>query len=180
MKMLLTLLAACFLIMQANAQQKTKLSICMSSQYNQTIYDRTSGNNPWSAGFGAQAFLQTGKKFVPMTDITADAYLADDKVLRLSKTGIPVSDANGVLNIFAGVQYQASNFFYLSFSAGPSFINSNSYLGVKSSAGFYFSKSQKVTGRFFYTNIFNREYNYEETKKLDFGSLGISIGITLF
>ena len=70
--------------------------------------------------------------------------------------------------------------FYASFVMGASFINSNTYFGIKPSIAFYFSNRQKVKLELSYINIFNREYNYAETKKEDFGSVGLGIGIKLF
>ena len=162
------------------SQTQRKISTYFSVQYNTTIYDRTSGNNPWSIGAGLQAFYNNRTKFKPTIEITADGAIEDDKILRVNPDGKEVQDADGVINLFAGSSFQASQKFYLSFLFGPSFINSNTYFGIKPSVGYYFSKRQKLGAKISYINVFNREPNYEETKMLDFGSISLSINIKLF
>ena len=148
-------------------------------QYNKTIYDWTKGNNPWGIGFGLQTFLNTKTKFKPTIELTGDIYLEDDKVLRLNPEGsVPTNynDVRGMVNLFVGTSYNPTQDIYVSFVAGPSFINGQTLLGIKPSFGFYFSKSQKWTGKISYINIFNRD---KPTKK-DFGSLSLAIGLKLF
>jgi hypothetical protein len=155
-----------FMLCQISAQTQKKVSGYLSAQYNKTIYDRTSGNNPWSVGLGFQASLNNKTKFKPLIDLTADGSIEDDDVLRLSSDGKAVSEADGVINLFAGVSFQPANQFYLSVALGPSLINGNTYFGIKPPIGFYSSKSQRLTTRISYINVFNREFNYEETKKI--------------
>jgi hypothetical protein len=106
--------------------------------------------------------------------------LEDDKLLRLTPGNKPIDDARNIINLFGGASFQPTKRFYLLCMLGPSFINGNTYLGIEPSLGFYFSDKQKIKLQFSYTNIFNREFNYEETKKEDFGSIGLSIGFKLF
>lgn len=162
------------------AQKQDKISGYFFVDYNKIIYDRTDGNNPWNIGLGAQVFLNINSKFKPTIELTANASLEDDKLLRLTRDEKPVNDARGVINLFAGTSFQPAKKFYLSFMLGPGFINDNVYFGIKPSFGFYFSNRQRVTLRFSYINIFNRELNYQETKKDDFGSVGFAIGVKLF
>ena len=116
----------------------------------------------------------------PLIDVTADGAIEDDDVLKLSSDGKSVDNADAVINLFAGTSFQPVKQIYLSVALGPSFISGTTYFGIKPSVGFYFSKSQKLTVRVSYINIFNREFNYEETKKVDFGSISFSVGIKLF
>jgi hypothetical protein len=171
---------ACIILTPTIGQTSKKISTYLQTQYNQTLYDRTSGNNPWSVGLGLQAFLNTRTKFKPTIELTADGSLEDDKVLRLTSDNKPVNDARGVINLFAGSSFLPTKNFYLSFALGPSFINNNTYLGIKPSVGFYFLKRQRMTARISYINIFNRELNYQETKKDDFGSISFAFGVRLF
>ena len=116
----------------------------------------------------------------PTIELTADGSLEDDKLLRLDLNNKAVNDARGVINLFGGLSFFATKNVYVSFVAGPSFINSETYFGIKPSVGFYFSNTHKVTARVTYTNIFNRELNYQQTQKDDFGSIGFAIGLKLF
>ena len=169
-----------FFVKDSFGQSKNKVSLYLQTEYNHTVYDRTLGNNPWSVGLGLQSFLLTKSKLKPTIELAADGSLEDDKVLRLNLENKAVNDAKAVINLFGGLSFFATKNVYVSFVAGPSFINSETYFGIKPSVGFYFSKTQKVTGRVTYTNIFNREFNYEHTQKDDFGSIGFAIGIKLF
>jgi hypothetical protein len=148
-------------------------------QFNGTVHDRTTGNNPWGAGLGIQTFFGSKTKFKTVVELTGDIYLADDKVLRLNTDGTsftPVGDVPGMINLFAGVAFQPAQNFFLSLMTGPSFINGNMLLGIKPSIGFYFTKTHCCMGKLSYINIFNRD----KATKEDFGSLSLAIGIRLF
>lgn len=164
----------------ANAQTQNKISTYFSVQYNKTIYDRTDGNNPWSVGLGLQTVYNNQTKFKPAIELTIDGAIADDKLIRLDSHGQEVQEADVVTNLFAGTAFHPSQQFYISFLCGPSFINSNTYFGIKPSIGYYFSTKQKLGLKVSYINIFNREPNYEETKMQDFGSIGLAFTIKLF
>jgi len=180
MRKAVTTILACFILTQTIGQTSKKISTYLQIQYNHTQYDRTLGNNPWSVGLGLQAFLNTRTKFRPTIELTADGALESDKVLYLALDNKSVNAAVGVINLFAGSSFLPTKNLYLSFALGPSFINNNTYLGIKPSIGFYFLKRERMTARISYINIFNRELNYQETKKDDFGSISFAIGIRLF
>jgi len=128
-----------FTLFDAAAQSQRKMSTYLSAQFNKTIYDRTLGNNPWSVGIGLQAFLNNKTKFKPVIELTADASIADDDVLRLSPDGKAIEDADDVINLFEGASFHSAKQVYLLFTLGPSFINSSTYFGIKPSVGVYFS-----------------------------------------
>ena len=179
MKKMLIALVCCFLMLQSFGQTGRKLSAYLLTQYNHTLYDYTIGNNPWGMGFGFQAFLNTKMKFRPTLEITGDAYFYDDKVFRANPDGTYPKDGNdlgGMINTFAGCSFHPAQSVYLSFTAGPSFISQQTFLGIKPSFGFYFSKTQRWMGKISYFNIFNRTKIVNE----DFGSLSFSIGHKLF
>lgn len=169
----------CFIFTQTFAQKQKRVSTYLLAQYNNTIYDRTIGNNPWGAGLGLQTFFNNKIKFKPTIELTGDIYLEDDKVLRLDTDGsIPknYNDVRGMINVFAGTSFLPAKNVYLSLLAGPSFIGGQTLFGIKPSLGFYFSKSQKLTGKISYINIFDRS----KTTKEDFGSLSVAVGFKLF
>ena len=179
MKKLIPTFLFCFLLTQAFGQTTRKVSSYIFANYNNTLYDYTAGNNPWGVGLGLQAFLNNKSKFKPTIELTADTYLEDNKVLRLNPDGSTPNDDNGVhgmVNLFAGSSFHPNQSIYVSFVAGPSFISGQTFLGIKPSFGFYFSKTQRWTGKISYINVFNRT----EVAKADFGSLSLSIGLKLF
>jgi hypothetical protein len=179
MKKLVPVFLFCFLFADVFGQTERKVSAYISANYNNTLYDYTIGNNPWGVGLGLQAFLTNKTKFKPTVELTGDLYLEDDKVLRLNPDGTTPKDDNAVgamVNLFAGASFQPSQSIYISFVAGPSFISGHTFLGIKPSFGFYFSKTKTWTGTVSYINVFNRSKVASE----DFGSLSLSIGLKLF
>ncbi len=176
MKKLITSVFLCFLFLYSSAQEQKKLSGYLFIQYNNTIYDAAKGNNPWGVGPGLQFFLNSKSKFKLTIELTADTYLEDDKVFRMETNGKPIDDLGSMVNIFFGSTYHPSESIFFSFTAGPSFINGNTYFGIKPSVNFHFSRNQRWTGKISYINIFNRDQSTKE----DFGSISFALGIKLF
>lgn len=179
MKKSISVFLFCFLLVQGFAQAQRKVSTYLLAEFNKTLYDYTIGNNPSGVGLALQTFLNNKSKFKPTIELSGDIYLEDDKVLRLNSDGsIPNEDNDvpGMINLFAGSSFHPAQNIFLSFMAGPSFINGQTYLGIKPSFGFYFSKNQRWTGKISYINVFNRTKIVKE----DFGSLSAAIGIKLF
>ncbi len=179
MRKTITTCLLCFILTQTFGQTKRKVSTYLVTQYNGTIYDRTAGNNPWGVGLGLQTFFNTKTNFKPTIELTGDIYLEDDKVLRLNPDGVIPNfsnDVGGMVNLFFGSSFNPTQNIYVSFLAGPSFISGQTFMGVKPSFGFYFSKNQRWTGKVSYINVFNRD----KTTKEDFGSISLAIGLKLF
>lgn len=176
MQKVISLLLLCFSLTNAFGQASKKTAGYLLVQYNNTIYDRTVSNNPWGMGVGLQFFFNNNSKLKATADLTADAYLEDDKVLRLYPDRTPIPGIGGVINLFAGASYHPIKIIYLSFVAGPSFVSGETLFGIKPSLGFYFSKKQKWTGKVYFINIYNRDKRSKE----DFGSVGASFGVRLF
>ena len=154
MQKIISAFLLCFILTQVHGQSRKKVSTYLFVQNNHTIYDQTAGNNPWGIGLGLQTFFNNKTKFKPTMEFTADVYLEDDKVLRLFNDK-PLDDVPGMVNFFVGSSYHPTQHIYLSFLAGPSFINGKTHLGAKPSLGLYFSKNKRWTGKVSYLNIFN-------------------------
>src|SRR5689334_9752717 len=103
----------CFILIQSFSQTQRKVSVYLQGQYTRTIYDRTIGNNPWGVGLGLQALLNTSSRVKPTADFTADAFLMDDKVLRLNPDDTPIEDVSGMVNLFIGASYHPAKKIYL-------------------------------------------------------------------
>lgn len=158
------------------AQTSRKVSLNLEAQYNNTIADITKGNNPWGAGLGLQLFYNNHSPFKLALEGTADAYLVDDKVLRLYPDGSSIPSIGGFVSLLAGVSYNPVKPVYLSFLAGPSIVVGHTLFGIKPSLGFYFSPKQKWSGKLSYINIFNREPKSGK----DFSSFSVGVGVRLF
>jgi len=148
----------------------------LSIQYNHTLYDYTRGNNPGGIGLGLETFFNNRGKFKPTVELTGDIYPGGDKVLRTNPDGSHATTIGSMVNLFVGPSFHLSRNVYLSFMAGPSFISGQTFFGIKPSFGFYFSETQKWTGKVSFINIYNRTKSVNE----DFGSLSFSFGVKLF
>ena len=164
----------CFIFVFAFAQSTKKISTYLLTQFNTTLYDVTKGNNPWGIGLGLQTFLNTNTKFLPTVELTGDIYVADDKIFRVAVVG--TDDVSGMVNLLIGTSFNPTRNFYVSAVIGPSFISGQTLFAIKPSLGFYFSKSQRWTGKLSYINVFNRGNAIRE----DFGSLSLALGVKLF
>ena len=176
MQKVITTFLLCFILTYSFGQTEKKISTYLLTQFNTTRYDVTKGNNPWGVGLGLQTFLNNKTKFKPTIELTGDIYLEDDKVFRTDSTGTPLNDVRGMVNLFIGTSFNPTKNIYLSVVGGPSFLGGQTLLGIKPSLGFYFTKSQRWTGKVSYINIFNRG----NVTKQDFGSLSLALGVKLF
>ena len=165
-----------FIVTQAFGQAEHTSSLYLEGQYNHTLSDVTKGNNPWGVGLGLQLFLRQTSKLKPTVELTADAYLMDDKVYRMHPDNTPIITVGGMVNVFAGASVHPIRNAYLSFVAGPSFVGGQTLLGLKPSLGFYFSANQKLTGKISYINILKRE----ASAKQNFTSVSFSLGVRLY
>jgi hypothetical protein len=164
------------LIFPISIDAQKKIGGYLHIQYNQTIQDRTTGNNPWGAGAGFQLFFNTHDRIKPSLELTADGYLEDDKVLRLTPDNKPIEDIRSMINLLGGVSFLVSKCFYLSMMAGDGFINGKNHLTIKPSMGFYFVKQKKWTAKVSYIHVYNRD----KATKEDFSSLSFSLGVKVF
>jgi hypothetical protein len=155
---------------------QNKTSLFLQTQYNATLYDATEVNNPSGIGLGLQGFLNNQGKIKPTIEATFDAYPGGKKVAILNPDDTMKEPVDGMINLFAGASWHPKKSIFLSFTAGPSFIGGETYLGIKPTLGFHFGKQQRWMGKASFINVYNRDALTEE----DFGSLSFSIGIRLF
>lgn len=156
--------------------QATKIRVQLNTQFTGTFYDRTPGNNPWAIGLGLQGDFITKSKFNPTVDLTADIYLADDKVLVVNPDGTSPDDLGSIVNLFAGLSYNRKGKIWYAFVLGPSYSNDKAFFGIKPSVAFFFSESQRLMGKFSFINIFNRD----KLSRQDFGSMSFTLGYKLY
>ena len=164
-----------FILLTTFAQTDRKVTTYLSAQFDNTLYDKTKGNNPWGIGLGLQSRLNTSTRFKPTIELTADIYLEDDKTLT-TINDIPLQDVRHMVNLFAGSAFKVTKELSVSFTAGPSFIGGQTFVGIKPSVEVFFSKNNRLTAKAYYINIFYRE----KITSSDFGSVGLAFGIKLF
>lgn len=176
MQKIIASLLLSFIVTQVFAQQEKSTATYLSFQVTPTIKDQTLGNNPIGMGLGLQTFFNTHSKFKPTIEVTGDIYLPHDDVFRMNGDGTAMLDVPGMINLLAGAAFAPVKNIYVSFIAGPSFINGQTLLAIKPSFGFYFSNKQRWTGKIAYINVFNRGNVVKE----NFTSVSFAIGVKLF
>lgn len=169
-------LLLCFVIANCFSQLNNKISSYLLAQYIHTTHDVTIGNNPWGASLNATFLYKNKTKLFPVADLAAGTFLVDDKVARLDSSGTMIESIAFIGNAYIGIAFQPEKHVYVSFAAGPAFINGQALLGIKPSVGFYFSKKQRCTAAFSFATIYNR---YKPASD-DYNSVNIALGIRLF
>lgn len=157
-------------------QESSGTSGYVQAQYNQTLYDRTKGNNPWGMGLGAMVFRKASSSVRLMAELSTDYTFVDDKVLRLYQDGTPVPVVRGNISLYAGLAFRPVSRVAISFTAGPSLVSGGVFAGIRPSLLVYLSKNQKWVTRLAYTNIFNRDRRGGQ----DFGVVSAGVGVRVF
>jgi hypothetical protein len=142
MKTYILLILFCLIFLDSFGQRKPAGYLLI--QYNKTIQDQTMGNNPWGIGIGFQAFLNNRVKFTPTLELTADIYLADDKVLRINDSvgpGPGYKTVRSMSNLFIGYSFHPTPRFLPGIFRGPSFVTGVALLRNKTLSRYLFFKN---------------------------------------
>lgn len=157
------------------AQKDRPVSAFASLNVNNTLYDRTIGNNGVGFGAGLQLYIRT-KSFVrPAIEATADGF-GGNKMLYITADEKPIYAKEEVFTIFAGLYIQATRRLFFTGTAGPGMFNNKAYLGIKPGVGYYFLPGHQLAGRICFTNIFQRD----EISHQSFGYLNFTVAAKLF
>lgn len=175
MKKLIIYVFTLLLCMNLFAQKEKKTLLFIQPSFSQTLADRTKGNNIYGIGLGLQWTIQTKTKFSPTMNVTDNFIFLDDKVYRTNSNGTQMKSIQNVFKLFIGTNYDLTKHLYLSFLAGPGFINEEILLGISPSLGFYISKTKRFTTNISYTNILNRNSGEKE----NYISLNFSTGLRI-
>ena len=155
------------------AQQKLRVHFFFQGQ--QTLYDRTYVNNRGGVGIGLQSSWQTKSIVQPSLELTGEIF-GGNKVLYMTPDGKPIDAKLSSLSLYAGPMLQVTQKIYLSLATGPSFINAAAHVGIRSSVGYHFSQTQRVSTKASYTNVFYKD----EISKEGFGYLSVALAVRLF
>ncbi|MEP6597258.1 MAG: hypothetical protein ABJA71_14995 [Ginsengibacter sp.] len=166
---------ACIVLTQTFGQSQRKVNTYFFVQGNKTVYDRTITNNSVGFGLGLQAFLNNKSKFKPTIEVNNNIF-GGTKELYLTTDGKPIYGKSEVTNIFFGYTFSLADNFYVGFILGPSFIDSDPYLGIKPKVGFYFSEKKRISGTLSLTSIFQRD----NISNKSFGYFSLGMGFKLF
>lgn len=156
-------------------QKDRKFSAYAGLNLNLTQYDRTMSNNAVGFGAGVQINMRTGLWLRPLLDVSADGF-GGTKELYMTADGKPIFGKSDVVNVFGGVLVNLPKRFFASFTAGPSFIDGKTYLGIKPALGCYCLPGRQLAARVAFANVYQRDAISNQS----FGTLVISAVAKLF
>ena len=174
MKLLVLLTALCVTTC-CLAQKDRPVSAFASLNINNTLYDRTIGNNGVGFGAGLQLYIRTKSFIRPAIEATADAF-GGNKQLYVTAADKPIYAKEEVFTVFGGIYIQATKRLFFTGTAGPAFLNNKAYLGIKPAVGYYFLPGHQLAGRICFTNIFQRD----DISNQSFGYLNFTVAAKLF
>lgn len=175
MKRTLIILGLTCFVLSAHTQDKVSMNLLIN--HSRTTNDYYRVNNKWLIGAAARISYKNATKFSPLFELSGDRLIiGKDVMLRDPDPNIGSNPIRYVVNAFGGIEYRPIDIIYLSFLAGPSYINERFLMGIKPTAGIYFSKRQRWNASFSYTTIFNR------TKVVNqhFETINFALGLRLF
>ncbi len=173
MRKLVILTVSCFLTLNILGQQSKKVSLFFNLQANKTLYDRVMPNAN-GAGAGLELFLNTSTKFKPILEFNWDVFSTSD--VMIFQDGNELVKKRSVPYVFIGTSYNPLKRLYFTFTFGPSFINSEVYLGIKPCVAYYIGRKERFTAKISLTNIFERDDAGNEP----FGYMNFGLGVRLF
>ena len=162
MKVLFLLLTYTFFSLQLVAQSDHKISVYAKMEGNYVLYDQAMGNGI-GLGTGVKIDLNLESGLRPFLDFNCDFFPTN--ALETFVDGVELEKKKTVPSIFVGTSYPVFRNFYVSMEGGPTFINSNIYLGIKPGVSYFLDRKQRISVAFSLTHIF-------EADNSDDGSFG--------
>jgi hypothetical protein len=173
MRTLFFILTCSFISLQLMGQPEHKISIYAKMQGNYILYDQAMGNASGpGTGIKIDVNLESGLR--PFLDLHCDIYPTNDVQTYID--GIEMEMKKTVPTIFAGTSYPLFTNFYLSLEAGPAFINSDVYLGIKPGINYFLDKKQRMSVALSLTHIFEADHSNDGP----FGYAGLGLNFRVF
>lgn len=168
MKTLFFLLTGILLSLKLSGQTDHKISVFAKMQGDYILYDRAMGKAP---GFGTGVEMDFNiKSGLRLTlDFTCDFFPTNAQQVFID--GVELEKKKTVPSLFAGMSYPVFRNFYVSMEAGPTFINSVVYPGIKPGVSFYPDKRQRIAAAMSLTHIF--EADHSDDGSFGYASLGL-------
>jgi hypothetical protein len=173
MRTLFLFLTCAFLSLQLSGQPEHKISVYAKMQGNYILYDQAMGN-AGGFGTGVEIDLNLQSGFRPFLDFNCDFYPTN--ALATYVDGIEMEKKQTVPLIFAGISYPVFRNFYITLEAGPAFINSYVYPGIKPGINYYLDKKQRISVALSLTHIFEADHSDDGS----FGYAGLGLNFKVF
>jgi hypothetical protein len=176
MKKILSFFVGLIWVLSALGQSGIKLSSSFSFNVNKIIYDgiypiyKTTG-----IGLGLQLGLSNQTIFKPIIEIDWDRFAKSTDMVSITLEGKDVIK-HRTYNLFMGSDFRIYKNFKMEVLVGPSFLDSYTYLGLKSAMIYSFGKNERFFGKVSLTYIRTLYDNIYEP----FAYMTFSAGIKIF
>jgi hypothetical protein len=154
-------------------QSIQKISIFAKMQGNYILYDQAMGRSPgFGTGIEFDVSLKSGLRL--FLDGNCDFYPTNAVLVYVD--GVEMENKKTVLSILAGMSYPVFRNFYISLEAGPTFINSDVYPGIKPGISYFLDKKQRISVALSLTNIIKADHSDDGP----FGYAGLGLIFRVF
>lgn len=168
MKTSFFLLTCILLSLKLSGQSDHKISIFAKMEGNYILYDRAMGKAPgFGTGVKIDVNLESGLRLI--LDFNCDFFPTNDKQVFID--GVELEKKKTVPSIFVGMFYPVFRNFYVSMEAGPTFINSGVYPGIKPGVSYYLDRKQRIAVEMSLTHIFKADHS--DDGSFGYASLGL-------
>ena len=172
MRTLFLFLTCTLFCLRLAGQSDHKISIYAKMQGNYIYYDEAMGRSP-GLGTGIEMDLNLQSGLRPFVDFGCDIFPANDVLTTVN--GIELEQKKTVPSIFVGTSYPVFRNFYISLEAGPTFLNSDVYLGIKPGISYFMDKKQRISAVLSFTHIFKADHSNDGP--FGYASLGLDFRV---
>jgi hypothetical protein len=172
MRTLLLLFTCSFLSLGLAAQTEHMISIYAKMQGDYVLYDQAMDN---AGGFGTGVEIDLNLHSGPRLFLNFNCDIYPSNYLLTYVNGVEMEWKGTVPSIFAGISCPVFRNFYLSLEAGPAFINSYVYPGIKPGINYFLDKKQRISVVLSLTHIF--EADHSDDGPFGYGSLGLNFRV---
>jgi hypothetical protein len=163
------LLLACILFsMHLFGQPDHLISAYAKMEGNYVLYDRAMDKAP-GFGTGVEMDLNLRSGLRPFLDIHCNIFPTNAMATFID--GVELEKKKTILSVFAGTSYPVFRNFYVSLEAGPAFINSDVYLGIKPGISYFVDRKQRMSVALSLTHIF--EADHSDDGSFGYADLGL-------
>ncbi len=150
-----------------------KISVFAKMVGNYTLYDRAMDKAP-GFGTGVEMVIYVPSGFRPLLDLNCDVFPTN--AVHTFIDGVELEKKKTIPTVFVGISYPVFRNFYIAFEAGPAFINSGVYPGIKPGVRYFLDKYQRINVALSLTHIFEADHSDDG----DFGYANLGLNFRVF
>ena len=173
MRTIFLLLILALLSLHLAGQTDHKISAFAKMEGNYILYDQAMDNGMgFGTGVEIDFNLESGLRM--FLDFNCDFFPTN--ALQTFVDGVELEKKKTVPSIYFGTSYPVFRNFYVSLEAGPTFINSDVYLGIKPGISYFLDKKQRMSVSLSLTHIFEADHSNDGP----FGYAGLGLAFRVF